>query len=200
MIKVEADKKSLAEFQRDLHRLSKDLGDEDGKEFRREMRQGAKGAAEIVAAEARRRVPVGKRRTITARDGTRVHITPGKLKKSIKPKVDPYRGRVAVVAGVPQRLRNQGSTATKYRRPYWAAWENFGHDWVELGTRVRRVSRTGARVLGISRTRVGRYKGSGYLSKAMSAKSREAQKELERSLQDLLDRYNRKFKAAARRS
>ena len=102
MLKVEADKKSLANFQRDLHRLSKDLGDEDGKAFRAEMRRGAKAAAEVVAAEARRRVPVGKERTVTARDGTRVKITPGRLKKSMlqcRGRGDPPRiQRMEVVA------------------------------------------------------------------------------------------------------
>ena len=197
MIVVTSDKKALANLQRELDNLARDLDSDDRKGLRREMRAGAKDAAEIVAFAARARAPVGSKRTVHARDGTIVKINPGRLRKSIKPRVDVGRGKVAVVAGVRERDRFKGSTATRYRKPYWAAWSEFGHDLFAGGPKGVAARRgrlfRGTPTPGRGR-RVGRVEGREFMQKAMDDKAAQARRVMQRSLDDLISRYNRRIK------
>ena len=195
MLTVEADPKALAGLVSDLDRLARALPDEDDRKgMRGEIRAAAVDAAEAVVAEAQKLVPVGKHRTVVARDGTRVSITPGRLRKSIKASVDPFRGRVSVVAGDRAKRQDVG-TATAYRRPYWAGWVNYGHDQYVGGAkgrlRVRSRALRGTRS-GTGR-RVGRVKGSLFMNRAMDNQASNARRIMQRGLDDVIRKYNRKF-------
>ncbi len=197
MLDVKVDRRALANLQAELRAISRDLPDGDRKPLRAEMRAGMRRAAEMVAAEARRLAPVGPERTVTARDGTRVKIRPGRLRKSIRASVDPMRGRVAVVAGVRRRDLHKGSTVTRYRRPYWAAWANYGHDVYAGGAkgRLRVRSRVLRGTWSSHGRKVGRVAGARFMGRAMAAKAAAARREMQASLDALIRRYNRRIKA-----
>ena len=174
-VKVDYDRKELNRMIDDLNDLAKDLGTEDGRELRRELRAGAKRAAEIVAADAKPRTPVGKRRKVTARKGQgRFWVNPGRLRKSVKPEVNIRRKTVAVIAGVKKGDKFKGSVATRYRRPYWAVWEEYG--------RAKPYD-------------AGEVKGEFYMTDAMDAKAAAARREMERGLNEMLARYNRRLRS-----
>lgn len=197
MLSAKVDKKALRNMNAELRRLSKELPDtEDRKALKNEMKEGMKEAGEMVAEEARRRAPVGHERTVVARDGTRVKVKPGRLKKSIKVKIDALKGKVAIVAGVREKDRFKGSTATRYRRPYWAGWSNWGF-WIVRGGpwhKVKGPRRSTSAAEGRRGRRVGRHDGARFMDKAVDAKAKQARRVLQRRLDELIRRYNRRIK------